>query len=450
MVAEGVAADAWGQQLVRVLLLQEFNTRLVVIGVSLLGAASGWIGTFLLLRKRALLGDTLSHATLPGIALAFCAMVALGGSGKWLPGLLTGAALSGGLGCALVLALRQIRKIDDDAALGIVLSVFFGAGVVLLGWAQALPGASAAGLESFIYGKTASMVRADLFWIVTLSAFALLISIILFKELGLLCFDETYARATGWPVGMLDLTLAGLVTMVTVAGLQAVGLILVIAFLITPAAAARFWARRLGPTARIAAAIGGISGWAGASLSALAPKAPAGAIIVLTASTCFGASLLFGTDRGLVGRWLDHFRQRRRMEIHHLLRAAFESLERQGFPEGSEVAWARLLQARSWGEAKLGAIVRRGIRAGWLERPNREVIRLTASGLAEASRVTRQHRLWETYLIRYADIAPSHVDRDADAVEHVLRPEIVAELEEALEGQGKPVGSPHPLGGSKS
>lgn len=432
-------------QLGRVLFLLDFNTRLVVTGTALLGAACGWIGTFLLLRKRALLGDALSHATLPGIALAFCAMLALGGTGKWLPGLLLGAAFSGALGCATVLALRRFRKIDDDTAMGIVLSVFFGAGIVLLGWAQAQPGGSAAGLESFIYGKTASMVRADVIWIAALSAIALIVSLALFKEFQLLCFDEAYARATGWPTGALDLTLAALVTLVTVAGLQAVGLILVIAFLITPAAAARFWARRLGPTATIAAALGTASGWAGASISALVPQAPAGAVIVLTASALFTLSLLFGTERGLVPHWFKRSRQRHRMDLHHLLRAAYEWLDRHSFPSPPEVPCPALLQARSWSHSHFERIVRRAERAGWIFLAPPDTIRLTPEGFREAARVTRTHRLWEAYLIHYAEIAPSHVDRDADAVEHVLGPEIIAELEAAL-ATGDPVTSPHPTG----
>ncbi|GAB4239008.1 MAG: metal ABC transporter permease [Candidatus Methylacidiphilales bacterium] len=444
MITLADSSDAL-HHLIRVLFLLDFNTRVVVVGTALLGSACGWIGTFLLLRKRALLGDALSHATLPGIALAFCVMLAFGGSGKWLPGLLFGAAVSGTLGCAAVLALRRIRKIDDDAAMGIVLSVFFGAGVVLLGWAQAQPGGSAAGLESFIYGKTASMVRVDVFWIAALSGVALILSLALFKEFQLLCFDESYARATGWPTGHLDLILAALVTLVTVAGLQAVGLILVIAFLITPAAAARFWAKRLAPTAAIAAGLGAVSGWIGAAISALVPKAPAGAVIVLTASSLFGISLLFGTERGWFLRWREHIRQRRRMEIHHLLRAAYEWLERHAFPTALEVPTEAVFQERVWSAPDFTGIVRRAQKAGWIEPGTSAALRLTPAGFKEAARVTRLHRLWEAYLIRYAEIAPSHVDRDADAVEHVLGPEIVAELEAALPMQESVV-SPHPTG----
>ena len=228
-------ADIW-----YVLFLRDYNTRLVVICTILLGCACGLMGGFLLLRKRSLMGDMLSHATLPGVGLAFMLAVSLGGNGKSLPILLMGAAFSGVLGCWAVLCIRNHTRIKDDAAMGIVLSVFFGAGVAVLGLIQTMPDGSAAGLESFIYGKTASMVASDFQILVIVTISVLICSLLLFKEFRLLCFDEAFAAALGWPVKFLDVLLLALVTAVTVAGLQAVGLILIIAFLITPAAAARF------------------------------------------------------------------------------------------------------------------------------------------------------------------------------------------------------------------
>ncbi|MDE0839605.1 MAG: metal ABC transporter permease, partial [Kiritimatiellae bacterium] len=145
-------------QLLSVLQLQDYNTRVVVIGTVLLGIAAGMIGTFMLLRKRALMGDAVSHATLPGIGIAFLVMAAHGGTGRWLPGLLLGAVISGLIGMGSVLLVRSQSRLKEDAALGIVLSVFFGLGVAILGIIQQLSLGHAAGLESFIYGKTASML----------------------------------------------------------------------------------------------------------------------------------------------------------------------------------------------------------------------------------------------------------------------------------------------------
>ena len=130
--------------------LADYNTRVVVLGVLALGLSCGFVGSFMLLRKRALIADTVSHSTLPGIALAFLVMVAAGQDGKWLPGLLLGALLSGLAGMGAVVAVQRFTRVKEDAALGIVLSVFFGFGVSLLGLVQKMSSGSAAGLESFI------------------------------------------------------------------------------------------------------------------------------------------------------------------------------------------------------------------------------------------------------------------------------------------------------------
>ena len=221
------------EQVWRVLTLSDFNTRVVVVGVALLGMAAGIIGTFTLLRKRALVSDAVSHATLPGIAAAWLVMVALGGTGKWFPGLLLGAAAGGLAAVAAVLVVRSVLRLHEDAALGIVLSVSFGIGIALLGVIQQMRRGSAAGLDSFIYGKTASMLVADATLIGITSLVLVVVAVLLFKELNLLCFDAAYAASQGLPVGLLDAAMLALVVAVTVIGLQAVGLILIVALLIT-------------------------------------------------------------------------------------------------------------------------------------------------------------------------------------------------------------------------
>ena len=444
--------------LLRVALLQDYNTRLVVVSASLLGTACGLIGGFLLLRKRSLMGDTLSHATLPGICLAFMGMVAFGHSGKSMPGLLLGAVLSGILGFATVLAIRKVTRVKDDAAMGIVLSVFFGLGVALLGLIQKMPEGSAAGLEAFIYGKTASMVFEDFVVVSSVTVAALLVCVALFKEFRLVCFDEGFASSQGWPVVVLDTIMLGLVTIVTVAGLQAVGLILVIAFLITPAAAARFWTHRLGHLLALGALIGGLSGWMGAAISALLPRLPAGAIIVLVAAILFLVSMFFGSARGVLVRWFRQSRLKRKIGRQHLLRAAYEWLEsRVENPDRERVIngpikMAALVSSRSWSVPELNREIRRAYDDAFVQSFSDGELCLNEAGFLAAARVTRNHRLWELYLIENADIAPNHVDRDADAVEHVLGEPLVNELEKLLpayrDARRSPMpGSPHPISG---
>ena len=441
-------ADIWD-----VLFLRDYNTRLVVICTMLLGCACGLMGGFLLLRKRSLMGDTLSHATLPGVGLSFMLAVALGGDGKSLPILLAGAAITGVIGCAAVLFIREQTRIKDDAAMGIVLSVFFGAGVAILGVIQTMPEGSAAGLESFIYGKTASMVMSDFQILVLVTICVITCSLLLFKEFRLLCFDETFAAALGWPVKFLDILLLALITAVTVAGLQAVGLILIIAFLITPAAAARFWTNQLDRMLVLSALIGAASGWLGASLSAFIPRLPAGAVIVLVAALFFVVSMLIGTERGVMIRFLRQSQLKKRMGRQHLLRALYEILEGGRVTEELNirtVPFRQIRGRRTWSDTQLRDYIRRAYNDGLVEAPNKvDSILLTKTGLAEAAQVTRNHRLWEMYLIEYADVATSRVDRDADMVEHVLGEKMVTRLEDKLQAY-RSAGSlvpqsPHPI-----
>ena len=448
------------EQVLRVLLLSDFNTRVVVVGVALLGMAAGIVGTFTLLRKRALVSDAVSHATLPGVATAWLVMVALGGTGKWFPGLLLGAAAGGMIAVGAVLTLRSVLRLHEDAALGVVLSVSFGIGIALLGLIQQMRRGSAAGLDSFIYGKTASMLSADALLIAVISLILVAAAVLLFKELNLLCFDAPYAATQGFPVALLDALMLTLVVAVTVIGLQAVGLILIVALLITPAAAARFWTHDLRAMTVLAALIGAAGGFIGAGLSALVPRLPAGAVIVVTTSAGFVISVLFGTRRGLLRVLVERYRGDRRIRREHLLRALFEQLEGQlgAMPGVRELAATparreQLAGRRGWSRAELASALRGARRAGWLrpESDTRQELRLSAAGAEQALQVVRNHRLWELYLIRYADVATSRVDRGADRIEHVLGPELVAELEEQLDRQrdrAAVAASPHELAGT--
>jgi manganese/zinc/iron transport system permease protein len=423
-----------------ILFLKDHNTRVVIISVMLLGVSSGIIGAFLLLRKRSLMGDVLSHATLPGIGIAFILMTLMGFSGKWLPGLLLGAAISGIVGLLTMLAIRSTTRLRDDAAMGFVLSVFFGLGVAVLGMVQKMPGANAAGLESFIYGKTASMVFQDALLIGGVALVTSIVAILLKKEFTLICFDDGYATSQGWPVVLLDVVMLALVTAVTVIGLQAVGLILIIAFLIIPATAARFWTHRLDYMLLLSALIGALSGWLGAAFSGIFSNMPAGAIIVVVAASIFLISMFFGTARGVVPRLRDQARLKRRVGRQHLLRAAFEILEKQPGPiTNIPVSRASLFAHRTWSPREFGRFMARAFAEDHLEPSAPDTVLLSESGFGEAARITRNHRLWELYLIRHADVAASHVDRDADMVEHILGAEIVRKLEQEL---GPEIGIP--------
>jgi manganese/zinc/iron transport system permease protein len=233
---------------------------------------------------------------------------------------------------------------------------------------------------------------------------------------------------------------------VTLVGLQAVGLVLIIALLIIPSAAARFWTSRLLPMALASACIGMVSGILGTMVSASAPRLPSGAMIVLVASALFGFSLFFGSDRGLVAMVWRRFTVDRRIDRRHLLRAMYELQEVAG---SRAVNLSDLLGKRSWSRGRLQRAIRRAFFSELLKPLGVEQYALTRNGQVEAARLVREHRLWELYLISHADVAVANVDRDADAIEHVLDPAMIAELESMLAGNvgvGSPVpASPHDL-----
>ena len=424
-------------EIFRVLTLQDYNTRVVIIGTTLLGLAAGLVGTFLILRKRALLSDTLSHATLPGIALAFIVITYLGGDGKNLFALITGAAVFSVLGTASVILVQKYSRLKDDAALGIVLSVYFGLGIALLGMATRMESGTAAGLSSFIYGKTASMLFFDAVLIGATALGSAIVCIILFKEFTVICFDYSFAATQGWPVVRLDFLMMTLVVIVTVIGLQAVGLILVVALLIIPPSAARFWTHNLKKMLILSGFFGALSGLLGSTFSALMANLPAGAVIVIMAAAVFIFSLAFGTTSGLIHQMIERRRLTGKVARENLLRKMYELYELRkpvGTAAGAEAGFhfEDLLTARAWSPVQLRRTLKTAHADGLIQFSGRQRYTLTERGLDEAYQIVRKHRLWEAYLITHADIAPSQVDWGADAIEHVLDQDMIRKLENML------------------
>lgn len=294
-------------------LFNDYTFRTIALGSAILGVVSGVLGCFALLRRQSLLGDTLSHAALPGVVIAF---LISGGSKNPLV-LLTGAAVAGWLGALLLTVTVRYTRIKEDAAQGVVLSVFFGTGYVLLSMlqdrksplSQILGGkvAAQAGLDRFLFGSAASMIESDVITMAVLGALVLVITILLFKEFKLLAFDPDFLATQGFPVRGLDIALTSLIVISIMIGLQTVGVVLMSAMLIAPAAAARQWTNRLSVMILIAAIIGSLSGMLGAGFSAEL-RAPTGPAIVLTLMVLTLISFLFGRQRGLLWDWVQRLR----------------------------------------------------------------------------------------------------------------------------------------------
>ena len=277
-----------------------YNTTIVLIGATILGIVAGSVGVFSVLNKRALVGDAASHATLPGICLAFLAAYGLNiQAGRSLFFLLAGAMMTSILGLLTIQWIVEKTKLSEDTAIGSVLSVFFGLGLVLLSLIQQLEGGSKAGLESFLLGQIASLTRAEVNLIAASGCLVLLGCWIGFRRFQTVCFDPEYSQSLGWSRKTSELGMMSLTVVVVGLGIKLVGVVLIIALLIIPPVSARFWTDRLQTTLWLSGVFGGGVSFSGAALSAWISDIPTGAAIVLCAGGLFLVSLLLGSKRRL-------------------------------------------------------------------------------------------------------------------------------------------------------
>lgn len=283
----------------------DYTLRNVALGSALLGIVSGVLGCFAVLRRQGLLGDALAHAALPGICIAYL----LTGSKATIV-LLLGAAIAGWIATFFLLRIVRETIISEDSALGIVLSVFFGFGIMLLTFISKSGDASQAGLDKYLFGQAATLVQENVITMAILGAFALGIVALLYKEFKLLTFDVEFAASLGFNTNALSLLLTSLIVIAVVIGLQTVGVVLMAAMLIGPAVAARQWTNRLGVMIVVAALIGALSGVSGALISISEARLPTGPMVILSLTTFVLLSLLFAPARGLVWDWIRTRRHR--------------------------------------------------------------------------------------------------------------------------------------------
>lgn len=382
-----------------------YNTALVSIGAAILGASAGAIGTFVLLRKRSLVSDAISHATLPGLALAFIIMAALTGDGRWIAGLMMGAAATAGLGLIMVEWMTRRTRLTEDAAIGAVLSVFFGFGIVLMTVIQTLETGRQAGISGYLVGSTAGMLRSEAETI-AIAAFASGLAIFLLRRpFTLVCFDQEYAAVRGVDVRTIDLAMMGLLLAVTVIGLKVAGLVLIVALTIIPPVAARFWTDRPEHMVLIAAFLGALSAYLGAVISSLDRGLPTGAVIVLMAFSLFLLSLLLSPRRGLLAIGL----QRRTFQV--LVH------ERQG------------LMALARHEPIYDALTIRVLRRKGYIRADGVA---TLQGRGAAADVLRDEARWALYRSLFPDEASNALHQGVTPIAEALPPDIVADLDQRL------------------
>lgn len=293
-------------------LLSDYTLQIVALGSAFLGLISGVLGSFAVLRKQSLLGDAVSHAALPGIALAFIILQT-----KNTELILLGALVAGIIATGCITVIKEYTRISVDSALAVVLSTFFGFGLVLLTYIQKIPNANQAGLEKFIFGQASTLLRRDVVVLFIAGCVLLFIVLILWKEFKLIAFDIDFAKSIGLPVGKLSFLLSSMIVITIILGLQTVGVILMSAMLVAPGVAARQWTNRLGGMMILAPIFGVFSGVSGTIISSIIGKMPTGPTIVLIMSSIVIISILFSPKRGLLWHRLRQYTNRRSLRLQN-------------------------------------------------------------------------------------------------------------------------------------
>ncbi|MET2986641.1 metal ABC transporter permease [Aureibaculum sp. 2308TA14-22] len=296
------------------LVFSDYTLRTITLGTAILGAVCGMLGSFAVLRKESLLGDAISHAALPGIAIAFLITGA-----KESNTLLFGALISGLIGTFWIRGIVNKTHLKTDTALGLILSLFFGFGMLLLTFIQKQPNANQAGLDKYLFGQAATLVESDVWLMAIVTGVCLFVVLLFWKEFKILLFDSDYAQTLGFNTKFIDVLITSFIVLAIVLGLQTVGVVLMSAMLLAPAAAARQWTNSLGVMVTLAAIFGAFSGVFGTAISASQNNLSTGPVIVIVASVFVLFSFIFSPSRGLLFRQIRFIKNRRDLQLHKTL-----------------------------------------------------------------------------------------------------------------------------------
>ena len=405
----------------------------ILVGTGVLGFIAGVTGVFTYLNRKTLIADAISHAVLPGVCIGF---LVVGYKNPYI--LFTGAVVSGWLSTLFNDWLVEHTRIKKDAAIAITLSAFFALGIMMLTYIQASGNARQSGLENYLFGKAASLTRQDVWLFIGCSLFLSLLIRLFLKELKLVLFNADFARIRGLPVRLLRFLLSTLTVMVIAAGIQAVGVVMMAALVIIPAASGRFWTARFNTLLLLSGALGAAGALGGTVYSLWVPGIPTGAAIVVCISLLALVSILVGTEKGMIRRWQLQRQNRKLINQENVLKLFHRRVENGGTPFESRSV-AELMEFRELPEKQ----VREGLK--WLKqegfvRRQGKLWQLCEAGWDKARTVVRRHRLWELYLTQKLHFADDHVHHDAEAMEHIITDEMEQRL---LKELGFPEKDPH-------
>ncbi len=365
-------------------LFSDYTIRNVTLGSAILGIISGGLSTFAVLRRQSLLGDAISHAALPGIGLAFLIT-----QNKELSVLLLGAFIAGWIGTGTMNLIIRHSRLKEDTALALVLSVFFGFGIVVLTHIQKLPIASQAGLETFLFGQAASLVASDVRMFALIGMGVFVVIIIFWKEFKLMTFDPDFAHTQGYSILFLDTMITTLLVVAIVIGLQTVGVVLMSAMIVAPGASARQWTDRMTTMFFLSGLFGLLAGTAGALTSSFVDRLPTGPTIVVYLSVIVAISILLAPQRGLIAGWIR--RRLANVEIYKqtvLLALADLSRHHPNEPHGHS---QRVLEKTVPTVADVTKILHALETEGLVTRVNHDKWILTPSGMEKVKQLQMEH-----------------------------------------------------------
>jgi len=296
------------------LVFTDYTLRTITLGTAILGAVTGMLGSFAVLRKQSLLGDAISHAALPGIAIAFLITGA-----KDSNILLLGALVSGLIGTFWIGGIISKTHLKSDTALGLILSLFFGFGMLLLTFIQKQPNANQAGLDKYLFGQAATLLVSDVWMMTIVTSICVFVLLLFWKEFKILLFDADYTKTLGFNTKFIDILITTFIVLAIVLGLQTVGVVLMSAMLLAPAAAARQWTNSLSIMVFLAAMFGACSGVFGTAISASQNNLSTGPVIVIVAGIFVFISFIFSPSRGLLFKQIRFIKNRRDLQLHKTL-----------------------------------------------------------------------------------------------------------------------------------
>lgn len=434
LLAQGADLITWQERLTSPFLHHSMQ----LLCSTVIGGVLGVLGCFVVLRRMSLIGDAISHAVLPGVVVAFL-LVSTG-----VIGLFIGALTAGIATAVLIHLVTRFSRVKEDAAIGIVFTAMFALGVVLVSW---LPSGTHFDMKCFLFGDPLAVQREDMLMISIISPIVVALVVLLYHPLKLMCFDSTLAVTMGFKIGRLHYLLMILLSATIVAALRSVGVIMGVAMLITPAAAAYQLVNRLAPMLVVSAAVGSASAFLGMFL-AFQIDSPPGPTMVLVASAIFLLAMIVAPERGILTAWL----RRRRIHRHIMEEDVLKALVRGEEIRGSESAAvpatsaAQLIAALpALGGQRIRAALARLARAGLVRTSpqNTGTGTLTDAGRAHGTHLLRAHRLWETYLAAKGEAADIHAAAERLEHAHDLSEEIAATLGDP---RVDPHGSPIPPG----